>query len=203
MVAAFRCAQCSAPVQDDRWTSCPYCGTVLDKPTIDPLRAVVAPERFAAAERSPAHAALMRREPSGTPLLVGMGFKGVFLLVWTALTGAMTIFFLPHGPMALAPALMGVFGVVMLVKTSSRAASFASAPLERRTAVWRDERIQVSGGSGDRGATTTHFVLLEGRDGERVELRCDGSIAGRHAPGDIGVAYLRGGMLLDFQRLEV
>jgi hypothetical protein len=175
---------------------------VLAKPTIDPLRAVVAPERFAAAERAPAYAALMRHAPSGTSRLVGLGLSSVFLLAWTVLAGVMTVLFLRAGPLALVPAGMTLFGIVLLVRSSTRAVGFANAPLERRLVVWRDERVEVRGGGENDSASTAHFVLLEGRDGERVEVSCDARAAGGHAPGDIGVAYLRGGMLLDFRRVE-
>lgn len=202
MVEAFRCSQCSAPVQDDRWTNCPYCGTVLDKPTIDPLRAVVAPERFAAAERAPAYAELMRLEPSPTRHLLGFGCQSVFLILWMLGTFVMTMLFLPLGPLALVPAGMGIFGIVLVARHSTRTLRFAQASLERRLMVWRDERTEVSQGDEDGSSSTTHFALLEGRDGQRVEVPCSGSLAGQHAPGDIGIAYLRGDVLLDFRRIE-
>lgn len=204
MVEAFRCSRCSAPVQDDRWTNCPYCGTVLNKPSIDPLRAVVAPERFAAAERAPSYAELMRREPSATSQMLGFGCQSVFLIAWMLGTFVMTMLFLRAGAglFALVPAGMGILGIVLVARHSTRAVRFAQAPLERRVMVWRDERTVVSGGGKNSSSTTTHFVLLEGRDSRRIEVPCRGKLAGQHAPGDIGIAYLRGDVLLDFQRLE-
>lgn len=202
MVEAFRCSQCSAPVTDDRWTNCPYCGTVLSKPTINPLRAVVAPERFAAVERSPGFDELMRREPSGTGNLIGMGAQTLFLGVWTLVTGGMTVAFLPAGPLAILPALMCCFGIFLFLRLTQKTARFAGAELERRIAVWRDERTEVSGGGEHSSAHTSYFALLEERDGTRTELPCSRSLAAAAAPGDIGVAYVRGGVLLDFQRVD-
>ena len=202
MVEAFRCSQCSAPVTDDRWTTCPYCGTVLAKPTINPPRAAVAPERFAAVESSPRYAELLRREPSGTGQLIGQGAQTIFLLLWTIGTGFMTLAFLAAGPLALVPGAMCVFGVVMLARQSARTAEFAKASLERRIAVWKDERTEVRGGGQHSSASTHHFVLLEGRDGRRAEYSCSSELSGAHAPGDIGVAYLRAHVLLDFQRVD-
>jgi hypothetical protein len=202
MVDALRCSQCSAPVQDDRWTTCPYCGTLLDKPTIDPLRAVVAHERFAAAERAPGYEALIRHAPSVADELFGLGFLGLFQLLWIVAAGTMTFYALPSGAAALVPGAMCVIGVVWLVGSVSRAVRFSNAKLERRLLVWRDERTEVSGGGKHSSATTEHFVLLEGRDGQRLELECDGDVAGKHAAGDIGVAYLRDGVLLDFRRID-
>jgi len=202
MVEAFRCSQCSAPVTDDRWTNCPYCGAVLAKPTINPLRAVVAPERFAAVERSPGYEELMRREPSGTKQMLGMGCQTAFLLVWTIGAAVMTVVFLAAGPLAIVPGAMCAVGILMLVRLSGQTARFAGAALERRIAVWKDERTEVSGGGKHSSASTTHYVLLEERDGKRTEVPCDDGQAGAHAPGDIGVAYLRAGVLLDFQRVD-
>lgn len=202
MVEAFRCSQCSAPVTDDRWTNCPYCGAVLSKPTINPLRAAVAPERFASVESSPAYAELMRREPSGTKQMLGMGCQTAFLLLWTVGAGVMTVLFLPAGPLAIVPGAMCGIGIFMLVSLSTKTAKFAGAELERRIAVWKDERTEVRGGGKNSSATTTHYVLLEERDGKRTEVPCEDGLAGAHAPGDIGVAYLRAGVLLDFQRVD-
>jgi hypothetical protein len=144
----------------------------------------------------------MRHAPSGTGELFGLGFQSAFLLLFTVGTGVMTFLFLPAGPMAIVPALLCVLGLVQLSRSASRTVSFAGAGLERRLAVWRDERTEVSGGGKHSSATTEHFVLLEGRDGQRAEVECGGDVAGKHAPGDIGVAYLRDGVLLDFRRIE-
>ena len=203
MVEAFRCSQCSAPVTDDRWTNCPYCGTVLAKPTINPLRAVVAPERFAAVERASGYAELMGRAPSGAAQLAGQSLQTLFLVIWTIVAGAMTLAFLRTGPLALLPALMCAFGVVMLARQSARTAAFAKAALERRIVVWKDERTEVRGGGQHSSATTHHYVLLEDRDGRRAEFSCSAALCGATAPGDIGVAYTRAGVLLDFQRVDV
>ncbi len=203
MVEAFRCSQCSAPVTDDRWTNCPYCGTVLAKPTINPLRAAVAPERFAAVERSPGFAELMRREPSGAGTLAGKGVQTVFLLLWTVGCGVGTVLFLPVGALALMPAAMCIVGIVLVVRQSADTARFAGSELERRVAVWKDERTEVRGGGENSSATTYHFALLEERSGRRKEYSCSAQLAGANAPGDIGVAYVRAGVLLDFQRVDV
>ena len=203
MTEAFACSQCSAPVTDDRWTSCPFCGAVLNKPTINPLRAVVAPERFAAVESSPRHAELMRHQPSTTGVVFGMGCQTAFLVVFVVIAGAMTLGFAAFtGPLALFPLVILGVGVYMLVTQGKRAAQFASGELERRIAVWKDERTEVSGGGKNSSASTYHYVLLEMRDGRREELPCDARLSGTHAPGDIGVAYLRGGVLLDFKRVD-
>lgn len=202
MVEAFRCSHCSAPVTDDRWTNCPYCGSVLDKPTIDPLKAVVAPQRFEAVERSREYLEAVRETPSGAGTIAGMGFRTVFLIGWTAVAGGMTVMALPFGPMAFVPALMGIAGVVLVIVSGREMGRFASAKTERIVAVVRDERTEVSGGGEHSSASTTHFLLLEARNGTRGEYRCDAATAGRLAPGDIGVAFVRERHLLDFKRVD-
>lgn len=209
MVQALQCSRCAASIQDDRWTNCPFCGALLAKPTIDPLKAVVAPERFAAVERDPRLPELLRHTPSAAGTILGLGCGTGFLVVWTCLAGGMALFLLRsfsgHGfpsVIALVPVLMCAVGVFMLLKTGAQTARLAGAPLERVVAVVRDERTSVSGGGEHSAARTQHHLLIELRSGERREYPCSDKVAGMTAPGDIGVAYLRGGMLLDFQRVE-
>ncbi len=203
MTQALRCRQCSAPVTDDRWTNCPFCGAVLLKATINPLRAVVAPERFDAVERSPQFGALMRHEPSSTRHLVGNGFATVFLILFTVASGAMSVVAMEAGPVAIVPLIICGVGAAMLLRQVNSSSKFAKAKIQREVSVWRDERTQVSGGRGDSSAVTHHFVLLETRNGRRQEFECSDELAGAHASGDIGVAFVRGDVLLDFRRVDV
>lgn len=200
MVEAFRCSQCSAPVTDDRWTNCPYCGTVLNKPTINPLKALTAPERFAQARQNPAFGDWMAHQPSTSAHHGGSAAKIIFGVVWTVAAFAMAAAF-PSGMMLL-PIGMGLVGAFMVVKEIGSTAKVANAEWERILAVLRDERVAVSGGGKNSSATTTYYLLLENEKGERAEYPCHQRIAARHAPGDIGVAYLKGGVLFDFQRLD-
>jgi hypothetical protein len=202
MTQALRCEQCSAPVTDDRWTNCPFCGAVLVKATINPLRAVVAPERFAAVERSPQFPALMGHQPSSTRHLVGSGFTTLFMVLFTLASGAVSVFALEAGPVAIVPFAMCCIGAVMLLGQLNSTAKFAKAKVQRVVTVWRDERTQVSGGSGDSAAVTHHYVLLETRNGRRQEFECSVELAGAHASGDIGLAFVRGDILLDFKRVD-
>lgn len=202
MVEALRCSHCSAPVVDDRWINCPYCGSVLAKPTVNPLRAVVAPERFDAVERSPVYTDAAKDEPSAAGAIMGHGFRTVFLVVWTAMAIFMTAASLPMGPVSLIPLTMGIVGVILVFVSANEARRLATARTERVVAVWRDERTEVSGGGERSSASTNHFVLLERRDGRRSEYACSAKLAGMTAPGDIGVAFLRAGTLLDFRRVD-
>lgn len=201
MVETFRCSHCAAVVTDDRWVNCPYCGAVLAKPTIDPLRAVVAPARFDAVERSDAYVDAKPPSTSGGAHVAGLGVRTVFLVVWTCMAGVMTVLFLPTGPLAIVPALMGIFGVGLVLFSVRETSRFLNASPQRFVAVVRDERVHVSGG-GESPSTTQHFVLLERRDGARREFACDAATAGAVAPGDIGVAFVRADRLLEFRRVD-
>jgi len=177
---------------------------VLVKATINPLRAVVAPERFEAVARSEEYAQLMRREPSAAAAIAEGGCSSMFALIFVLVSGGMGIASLPFaGPLAIVPLGMCGFGIFMLIAQSRKTARLASSPTERLIAVWRDERTEVSGGGENSSATTRHFVLLEVRGGKRKEFSCSLKLSGAHAPGDIGVAYLRDEVLLDFQRVNV
>lgn len=204
MPSAVLCSQCQAPVTDDRWISCPYCAALLVKPVLNPNKAVVAAERFLAVERSPEFDRWIRHTPDASAHETSLGLRTLFLAVFCLGTLFITIVVaVQDGAGAFIPALM--FGVALwwLVRHLRRAREFSKAPLDRRIVVWRDERTQVSGGGENSPARTTHFALLESRDGERVEFQCNAELAGGHAPGDIGIAYLRGGILLEFKRVAV
>jgi DNA-directed RNA polymerase subunit RPC12/RpoP len=200
MTEAFRCSHCSAPVTDDRWMNCPHCGTVLNKPTINPLKAVTAPERFAQARQNPAFADWMVHQPSTSAHQGGSAAKILFLFVWIVIAFAMAAAF-PSG-MKLFPIGMGLVGAFMVVKEIGFSAKVATGEWERILAVIRDERVAVSGGGKNTSATTTYHLLLENEQGERAEYPCHKRIAATHAPGDIGIAFLKGGVLFDFQRLD-
>lgn len=204
MPHALTCSQCKAPVTDDRWINCPYCGALLVKPVLNPNKAVVAPERFAAVENSPEYASLARHRPATLSHSIGGGMTVLVLALVTVAVAFLTVVVAKEsGFVAVFPAIVTVLALVMLQRAMKSAQQFSAAPLERHIVVWRDERIEVSGGGDNRRAVTHHYALLENREGERIEFRCGAQLAGAHAPGDIGVAFLRGGILLDFKRVAV
>jgi|LakMenEpi03Aug12_release.lakeMendotaPanAssembly.Ray.scaffolds.fasta_scaffold00396_53 hypothetical protein len=205
MVEAFRCSRCSAPVTDDNWTSCPFCGTVLSKPTINPLRAATSPARFAAVRKHPQLAELLQREPSVRHVSSGMLGLGVFGLIWVGMSLFITFGFMAAGAgaMTLFPLAIGGFGLAGIVKGLGKQGSIRKAPWEREIVVILDERTQVSGGGEHSSATTQYFALVQRENGERREFACRGEQAGKLATGDIGVAYIKADHLVDFERIDV
>jgi DNA-directed RNA polymerase subunit RPC12/RpoP len=204
MPQAVNCSQCKAPVTDDRWINCPYCGALLAKPVLNPNKAVVAPERFAAVESSPEYASLKSYTPSATAANLELGGGVAAALAFTGIAAVATAVFAQSSPVvAIVPAFITLVGLITVVYQLATANKQWNAPIDRHVLVWRDERTVVSGGGQHSRATTKHYVLLEDRDGRRAELACSSQLAGAHAPGDIGVAFLRGGFLLDFKRVAV
>jgi len=101
-----------------------------------------------------------------------------------------------------------VIGVLMFIGGGASMAiggfRFHNTPVARLVAVILKERSAVSGG-GERGmrATTTYYTTLQTRDGARAEYVTPDRLVGKLALDDIGVAYVKGPMLVDFQRFEV
>ncbi|HEX7703711.1 MAG TPA: DUF2500 family protein [Kofleriaceae bacterium] len=97
------------------------------------------------------------------------------------------------------PIIFIVVAVVMVAK----AMKFASAPITNELLVVVDERVAVTGGGENSSAHTTYYATLQDRSGARLEYRTYDWLAGGIAAGDIGVAYLKGGRLVDFSRLDI
>lgn len=219
MPDALRCSHCSSPLTDASAATCAYCGVALagaPGPTTDA-------SRFAAVERSPRYPELMRRQPSATGAIVMYLFMLAFSVVWTsmaatfALVGAgiasvgavvpAKLAAVPVGVgafVALLPGLMAVLGVLGFALALRKLLRFLRSPTTRTIGIIRDKRTQVSTGAGsDRSVSTSYYLLLEARGGERTEHRVSAGLSGRVVAGDIGVAYLRDGDLLDFQVVTV
>jgi hypothetical protein len=81
---------------------------------------------------------------------------------------------------------------------------FHNTPIVRLVAVIIKERSEVSGG-GERGmrAHTTYYTTLQTRDGTRAEYATPDRLVGKLALDDIGVAYVKGHMLVEFTRFVV
>jgi hypothetical protein len=147
----------------------------------------------------------MAHRPSGVGFAVGLGAMAVFALVFAGIALVMLRLIGGFGGGApgffgLVPLLFVVFGLAMAIGIGAKAVRFARAPLLRVPALIADERTEVSGGGRNSSASTTYYATLEAADGVREEYRIDGRLAGTVAPGDYGLAYLRGGVLLDFRR---
>ena len=208
------CTECGAMPKslDDRF--CAYCGAELPRTAADPVRPSAKRDaRFEIAKRLPAYAAAMEREPDTREVVAGSAFSVVFMLFFAAVAlfiGSTACSVTANSPFggpgpqlfALVPFAMAAFGIAAAVKAGGRAKRVASSPTERRLALVRDERTKVSGGGENSSASTSYFVTLEYENGSREEHRVSPRAAGRVAPGDVGVAYERAGILVDFEQLD-
>jgi hypothetical protein len=101
-----------------------------------------------------------------------------------------------------------VVGVLMFIGGGTgmavRGIKFHNMPIVRLVAVITKERTEVSGG-GEHGmrAHTTYYTTLQTRDGTRAEYVTPDRLVGKLAIDDIGVAYVKGHMLVEFTRFEV
>ena len=172
-------------------------------------------ERFDALARHPRLPDLLRREPAagaqyfrwGAAAAVGIIFAMIALFMFSTARSVQTF---PAGashPFGTVFGLICLFfvavGVLVVASSMKKTAAFASAPLERLQALVADKRTHVSGGDGDSAASTRYFVTLETREGRRLEVGTAGKVAGKAVAGDVGIAYVKGGVLLDFERVQV
>lgn len=205
-----RCSNCGAAVARRAARFCEFCGTEL------PAEAVATPpspfgdvaSRFAELERSAGLAALMQRDPAreteaGRGLLGETGCAVAFTLLVCSVVAFVAFssmaFFPPAAFVALAIGGVALYG---LITSIARSHVLTTGPLERLTALVVDERTKISG-HRDGHARTEYFTTLQLADGERIEVPALERVVGRTTRGDMGVAYLRAGTLVDFQRVPV
>ncbi len=206
--AARSCESCgaSAPRAEARY--CEQCGSplpVVQEPAPAPRvhAAGDAAARFRALERHPELPRLLAETPS-TSELAAWNLVTVVTLVVFALVGVFVSigFFYVCPPLGLLPLALVAIGLYVISRHVVRNARASRAPLERRPALVFDLRTRVSSGGEHTSARTTTFATLEFPDGSRQEREALESLAGRLAPGDMGVAYLKGPFLIAFERLE-
>lgn len=163
--------------------------------------------RLAALREHPDFPAAMHHRPTSIriPLLLGcqgalaLGFVG--LVAFLALSGSV-----PAGLGGFAQLVIlfiGALGALLAVWSIVRLVRFVLSRLERLPALVVGKRQHVSRGMGTSEMTsTTYHVTLELEGAGRREVETGGRLYGRLGPGDVGVAYLRAGHLLDYRRLD-
>lgn len=199
-----RCAQCGALPSKNSARFCEYCGTELPAPAalarpLDPNSREALELLFARLADHPSTPELLKREPSAAGVHMGLGCLSVFALAFMGVAIFMGVGALKMGAgfMAIVPFGMGVAGFFMLVGSARKQARLASAPLERTPVRIMDERTAHS----DR--STTYYATLQTEDGSRFEVPIDAKTAAQIATGDMGIAYLKGGLMIGFERVPV
>ncbi len=153
-------------------------------------------------EEHPEYARAMRHTPkSSTPLMVALG---IVLTVGGGVIGVIAATSFART--------MGWCGALAGVACLAVAVFFIATPLERVLAEVIGERIKTDREPGDYGRvgvdprdsrrSRRHYTTLARADDVTREYRADRELAERLAEGDMGVAYLKAGFLLDFRHLR-
>ncbi len=200
------CPDCGAVPKTLDARFCEFCGT--ERPRPEASTAVVVgphgdlPARFAALQRHAEQPELMQHTPDASKALTKPGCALAGMVPFAVVSGIMTVAFLntAPGPLAIVPGAMFLFGIAMVIKQMRYMKRVNSAPLERLPSLVVGERTEVTGGEH---ATTTYYLTLQTEDGARRELKVDGATVGRLGQGDLGLAYLKHDLLLDFVRVDV
>lgn len=206
MAEVIRCSQCGAVAGRLDARFCDFCGTEL--PRLESEAAAPAPTPFVDTEarfrmlaEHVDYAELMRveaKEPAAG-LLNLFVLIGVVVVTGLTLAIASAAFFAPAAIffLVLAAAL-----IALLVSSNARTRAYARSPLQRFPALVVDERTKVQG-EGSSASRTGYFTTLQLQDGERREFRTRESVFAELTGGDIGVAYVKAGLLIDFGRVSI
>jgi len=205
MTSTVRCAQCGAPFRAGDERFCSFCGAQRPARTASPTPSIA--ERFAAARADPRLRELKLRTPStagrAASNLFLLGILVFFCLFAATILGKFRETSQAFGSDAalfgLIPWLVLGAGVFALARHVLRAGRFHSAELQRHLARVVDERIEVNGG---KHVDTTYYTTLEWENRTRTELENRGRLAGQITRDEIGLAYVKDDVLLDFVRLD-
>jgi len=206
-----QCGNCGAAVARLDARYCEFCGHELPRPAAPPPVAPAGPygdveARFAALQQHAELQRLMLQVPKvagiGCGMVFTVGFFVVFIGVAVFMLGVMGETGAP-GFMKIVPLFFIIAGGGAAIAMVRRMSNFSRAPLQREPAMVVGERTEVSGGGRNSSSSTTYFVSLEFPGGRRNEYRTQGPVVGKVSDGDVGVAYLKGEFLVDFERLRV
>jgi hypothetical protein len=99
------------------------------------------------------------------------------------------------------PVIFLIVGIGIVMGGISGLARLTGSPLERLPSVVVGKRQHYDTDSEGSGSTT-YYITLQAEDGNRKEHLVPGKLYGQLERGDTGVAYLKGGFLLDFRRVR-
>ena len=205
MADSRTCISCGAQAKTLDARFCEFCGTELPLPETPSTGAVGPhgdlPARFAAFRRHGDLPELMEREPSSSFATQQAGCSFAVMIPFVIVAGVLTVAFANlAGAMALIPAGMLVFGLVMLIKQMKYAGDVSAAPLERAPVLVVGKRSKLTGGEN---ATTRYFVTIQDEQGQRRELKAPEEVVGHVGQGDLGLAYVKHDLLVEFARVDV
>lgn len=204
-----KCPNCGALPSSSDLRFCGYCGTELPEAAMRAAALVHAPlgdieARFLALEAHPSVPQLLKHRPRTSRAAASMLGQAVVGMIFTGVSVVILIMFAAvAGPLAVFPLIAVGVGVAMTIGGLKKSVSYNSSPLERKRAAIVDERVKVNGGGNNSRATTTYFASLRFSDSKRKEFEVPEELAGDLAPGDVGIAFVKGEILVDFLRVDV
>ena len=159
--------------------------------------------------RIPAESSELRRLLDYTPSSLGARSRQIVVTIFGLVFTLFAVFFIFVASLMGAPLLFKIFPVIFLIvgvgvvmQGVSGLARLTRGPLERLPAVVAGKRQHYDTDSEGSGSTT-YYVTLQTENGDRKEHLLPGKLYGQLERGDTGVAYLKGGFLLDFRRLRL
>jgi len=209
MITSVQCSHCGAPFRAADARFCSICGNERPEPAQLPAPlAPDAPERFVAAERHTSVPELLGHSPSTAGHMTSGWCSIVFLILFCA--GAASLWAVSFAMgwtddaelgwlFSLVPIVLGSVGLAFLIFSVVGVVRFRSAELVRSIALVVDKRTRVGGGEVP---NTTCLASLETKDRKRREYQVSCRLAQELTVGDLGMAYTKGDVLLDFKRIE-
>jgi len=192
------CPACGAQIgpQDVR---CRYCGNTIPQSAVGPPARQDQPLELL--KQSKELEELLRYTPSAIGRGAGMALMVVFGLVFASFA----IFFMVTSKKVNAPGFLRLFPLIFvlvglgIVGAGLRGlVKLVTSPLQRIPAAVVGKRQHYSSGSRNSGSTS-YYVTIRTEDGHRKEHRVRGMLFGELDRGDAGVAYIKGGYLIDFR----
>ncbi len=198
------CPQCGAKPRERSRSTCEFCGFEFPAGAAagasGPSK-VQFESRLRAIEESAQFASLADRDARQPIATASVVLPILFLIPWLAIGGIVSFGFYSFKPvLALFPLAVVAFGTIGILRAVTRLFRVNRSALERRAAIVLDKRTQIAGGEQ---ATTSYFVTLVNRAGDRKEFSVDGKLYGTLTGSDAGMAFTRAEYLLEFQRIDV
>jgi hypothetical protein len=194
------CPSCGARIIAGE-TECPYCRRRVQQSDSTP------PERAKNPILS-AHSRELEELLRYTPSSTVAGAGQVALVVFGSVFTAFALFFIVTSRRGGAPLFFQLFPIIFLLVGLAMVGGgirglvkLSTSPLERLPSVVAGKRQEYSSSSRGSGSTS-YYVTIETEDGQRKEHPVRGRLYGEVQRGDVGVAYVKGGFLLDFKRVR-
>lgn len=215
-----RCGNCGARVTPDDPRACVFCGAELP---ISANPVLSKAQRFELLRRHPACPRLLERKPSTAGLMRVNGLVFFLLCATAVVTGVTGVSSAAAGEpnpffhFAVATAAVAILVCLMrraaqrarddlravpalVVRTQERGVTYKSDGGLILAAI--DPAIWATASVVDAARDTSSRATIETYDGKRLDLELVEAIERTVEPGDLGIAYVAAGYLVDFARVE-